>query len=68
MWHVFKDPIDGSKKSKSGKLKLIHNNGTYLTVNEKDVPDYEDKLITVFENGSIIKKWSFDEIRKRASI
>lgn len=66
IWHnVFKNPVDVSKASKKGRLKLVKDfRGTYCTVPETD--EGEDILVTVFENGSIIHEYSFDEIRERA--
>lgn len=63
---VFKDPItDGGKKSKKGRLKLIKNsNGNIVTVSEKE--DGKDLLVTVFENGEILKEYIFDEVRKNS--
>jgi hypothetical protein len=28
----------------------------------------QDELVTVFKNGEVVKRWNFDEIRKRAEI
>lgn len=64
---VFKDPVtDTGKRSKRGKLKLIFENGTYKTVNANDLG--EDLLQTVFENGRMIKQFTFEEVRKNASL
>lgn len=64
---VFKNPVtDPGKKSKKGKLALIRNeSGEYSTV---AAPAEGDLLQTVFENGSLTKEHSFEEIRKRAAI
>lgn len=62
---VFKRPITaGDKKSKAGRFKLIHKDGKLQTVPASDVGD--DHLTTVFENGNLIKKWTFDEVKNRA--
>lgn len=61
-WHdIFKDPIDGSKRSKKGLLKLIMENGQYKTVNQSD--DGEDLLELVFKDGELLRDMTFQEIR-----
>lgn len=54
------------KISKAGKLKLIQTDGRYQTVNE-DQPG-TDLLETVFENGVILKEYSYESIRERVKI
>jgi nicotinamide phosphoribosyltransferase len=68
LWEdVFKAPnSDLTKASKRGRLKLIEEAGTYITVME-DSP-MPDVLETVFENGDIVKTTTLDEIRERAKI
>lgn len=70
---VYKDPItDKGKHSKRGKLKLVerenveYRNKTkrYETIREDDYGI--DVLQTVFEDGKIIKEYSFEEIQERA--
>lgn len=59
---VFKDPItDHGKKSKKGRLKLILKDNEYHTVNLDE--QGEDLLVTVFENGEILKDYTFDEVK-----
>ena len=59
---VFKDPItDHGKKSKKGRLKLILKDKEYHTVNLNE--EGEDLLVTVFENGEILKDYTFDEVK-----
>ncbi|MEN7550932.1 nicotinate phosphoribosyltransferase [Rapidithrix thailandica] len=61
--------ITGSfKKSKGGRLKLVKIEGEYHTVNEGDYPELEDQMVTVFENGKLIKEWSFEEVREQATV
>jgi len=66
---VFKDPItDHGKVSKSGRLDLIRDmSGNWSTVT---LGDKDHHLLTVmdlvYENGEILKEYSFDEIRARA--
>lgn len=61
---IFKDPIDGGKKSKKGRLKLVKTETGYETRRLED--EGEDVLVEVFNCGELVKKYSFDEIRKNA--
>lgn len=67
---VFKRPItDGGKKSKAGRLKLIQNSdGTFVTVREQEFPESPDLLQTVFRDGQLVNRQSYQGIRMRASI
>ena len=50
---VFKDPItDPGKKSKKGKLKLVRQEGTLVTLVEGQGSEQDDLLVTVFDNGT----------------
>jgi len=65
---VYKDPVtDPGKQSKRGRLKLVHlgAKGLYATVNNttNGAEMYKDELVTVFEDGKILKEYSFDECR-----
>ena len=61
---VSKCPVgDVTKKSKSGRMKLIYDGG-YKTVSESHAG--EDQLIEVFRNGRLLQETTFEEIRKRA--
>ena len=62
------DIVGSFKKSKGGKLKLVQQQGTLQTVGETDYPDLTDQLVTVFENGTMTKEWTFEEVRERAKI
>jgi len=62
---VMKDPVtDPGKRSKAGRMKLIRRDGTFATVRED--AEGEDLLETVFEDGNIVRKQSFADIRNRA--
>lgn len=64
---VFKRPItDPGKDSKRGRLKLIATPEGLQTVSE-DQPG-ESLLTTVFENGVVVKRQTFAEIRERAKV
>ena len=64
---VYKDPItDPGKVSKKGRVTLYKNlDGTFYSGRE-DWP--ESALKTVFENGKLVTEYTFDEIRKNASL
>uniref|UniRef100_A0A914CWQ6 Nicotinamide phosphoribosyltransferase n=1 Tax=Acrobeloides nanus TaxID=290746 RepID=A0A914CWQ6_9BILA len=66
---IYKNPAtDAGKKSKSGRLTLEKRGNTYITI-EKGLGDpKKDLLITVFENGRLLRDYSLDEIRERAEI
>jgi len=51
------------KKSKAGRLKLVQTTEGYKTVKETEIPEYQDHLETVFENGKILYDYKFDQIR-----
>ena len=64
---VFKDPItDSGKRSKRGRLALIHEDGHYKTIRLEELGDRENLLKTVFLNGDFVKKYTFNEVRKNA--
>lgn len=60
---IYKDPItDPGKKSKRGRIKLVKQDDTFVTVGIDD--PREDLLETVFENGKIMKEYDLATIRK----
>lgn len=64
---VFKDPVtDPSKASKRGRLKLVLTEGGYRTV--RDSAPGEDQLVSVFRDGHVLARSSWDEVRLRARI
>jgi len=67
IWHdIWKDPVDKSKVSKRGKLKLIKEGKTFRTVSQQT--SGEDLLEVVFENGELKRDMSFDEVRENAKL
>ena len=67
IWYdIFTKPLDESKASKKGLLKLVKANGGYATVNQLDVG--VDQLVEVFNNGELTKFYNFEEIRERAKL
>ena len=69
MWiDVYKEPItDSGKRSKKGRLKLIQTKNldgqTVLKTVNLDEPG-EDLLVTVFEDGELVKEYTLDEVKK----
>ena len=59
--------VQSFKKSKTGRLKLIKTEDSYQTI-EKAQDETDDILVTVFENGLMIKEWTFEEIREKAQL
>jgi len=65
---VYKNPTtDNTKASKKGRLSLVYDNG-WDTINESDLGDRDDRLITVFDGGDLITEYTFDQVRERAHI
>ena len=64
-WHdIFKNPLDSSKKSKTGRFKLIKDNNSFKTVPiDADGADY---LKTVFRDGELLIDEKFSDIKSRA--
>lgn len=72
---IFKDPItdDGTKKSARGLLRVdkveLENGKTTLVL--KDNVTWEEEgggeLVTIFDDGEIVKEYSLQEIRERLS-
>jgi nicotinamide phosphoribosyltransferase len=76
---VYKEPItDKGKQSKRGRMTLLRHRelGTFRTVpvppqaqSLADVikpPGFEDAMVTVWENGKLLRDWTFAEVRSRA--
>ena len=53
------------KQSKEGRLKLIRENGKYATL---PADGDHDELVTVFENGELLREYSFEEVRENAGL
>lgn len=64
----FKNPLDKSKLSKKGRLKLVwseqSHGKTLITVPTTD--SRKDELEIVFENGSIVKEYTWDNVVENA--
>lgn len=70
-WHdVQKQPLDTSKSSKKGRLKLVcttPSQNAWTTISE-DAGWGKDRLQTVFEDGKLVNETTFDEVRERAAL
>lgn len=67
--NVFKDPVtDTGKRSKMGRLALVRYEGKdYTTVPENLALEQDNLLEVVFENGTLVREQTFEEIRKIAA-
>ncbi len=76
---VFKDPAtDHAKASRGGRLTLVRRrgHGAFRTIAlpdgaiEADAatlgPDWEDALQTIWQDGRLVRDWSFAEVRSRS--
>jgi len=66
---VYKDPVtDRDKRSKKGRLAVIESEpGIYKTIPEDELGSQKNMLETVYQNGKLIREFSFDEVRENAS-
>lgn len=65
---VYKDPITDHKKvSKRGRLALIHDGESFITVKEDEAKGKENLLKPVYKDFKLVREQSFDDIRKIAS-
>ena len=66
VWHdIYKNPLDKSKTSKRGRLSLVKVGTEFITVPERETGDL---LQTVFENGKLVKRYTFAEVRANAEL
>lgn len=56
------------KKSKAGKLSLVRDNNSFKTIAASEATAGDDLLQTVFENGEVIRQYTFDEVRRTAAL
>lgn len=61
---IYKNPLDSSKKSKTGRFKLINENNFFKTIPIDACG--EDCLQTVFKNGELLIEDTFGDIKSRA--
>ncbi len=63
---VYKDPITSvSKRSKRGRLALVHHQGSYMTVREDELAEQNNILQDVFLNGELLIDDDLTTIRER---
>ena len=68
---IQKNPLDKSKASKAGRLKLALTPVGYQTMREDHdglYRDHPNALETVFENGKVTRRQTFADIRARAAV
>ena len=66
---VCKTPIHApGKKSKAGRMTVNRRNGTIVTLCGELREESDDIMETVFENGSIVREYSWDEIKTNSTI
>ncbi|WP_137937993.1 nicotinate phosphoribosyltransferase [Chitinivorax sp. B] len=67
---VYKDPItDSGKRSKRGRVSLYRNtDGEFRTLaTDGEIPaGFNEVLVPVWENGRLLRDFSFDEVRANA--
>lgn len=68
-WHgIAKDPkTDPGKASKRYRQAVVMKNGDPVAVPLKDIADGENLLQPVWENGELLREWTFADIRARAN-
>jgi len=67
VWYdVQKIPLDVTKASKAGRLKLVNNGNNLKTVKVDEAGD--DFMQTVFLNGEIVKEYTFEEVRANSLV
>lgn len=65
-YDIYKQPEGATKVSKRGQIKLVRTKeGGFETVPIFD--ERPDELVTVFENGVILKEYTFAEVRANVS-
>jgi nicotinamide phosphoribosyltransferase len=65
--------VQSFKKSKAGRLKLVQHVDEYKNSDEYETVQHckdftGDILVNIFENGHILKEWTFEEVRERAEV
>lgn len=65
---IHKDPkTDPGKASKPFRQAVIRADGEYAAVPLKDLGDRENLMQPVWEDGQLLKDWTFAEIREKAA-
>ena len=69
VWHdVFKSPVtDPGKASKAGRQAVVLRDGKMVAARRDDVAPSEDLMATVWRNGEILVRHTFDDLRARAA-
>ncbi len=70
---VFKEPItDNGKRSKRGRVSLYKHPAVGFFTSRAGGEEgrqhgLKDELVTVFENGKVLKEWTFAEVRENSN-
>lgn len=69
VWHdVFKSPAtDPGKASKAGRQAVVLRDGKMVAARRDDVAPGEDLMTTVWRNGEMLVRHTFDKLRARAA-
>ena len=67
---VCKAPIHSSsnKKSKAGRMTVNRRNGTIVTLCGELRDESDDIMETVFENGELVREYSWSEIKANSNV
>jgi len=66
---VYKNPIHApGKKSKQGRMTVNKVNGKIVTLCGDDRDEKTDMLVTVFENGTLTREFSWAEVKANAAV
>ena len=70
VWHdVFKSPVtDPGKASKAGRQAVVLRDGKMVAARRDDVTSGEDLMTTVWRNGEMLVRHTFDDLRARAAV
>ena len=64
-----KDPVgDHGKKSKEGRLALVHDGDKFQTLPEDSVDPKDNLLKLVYLNGELFNRSTFEEVRARSEL
>ena len=63
VWYdIYKDPIEGGKQSKKGRLVLLKKFDEYATEKMDQDNRYLDYMKTVYKNGELLIDYNFNDV------
>lgn len=70
IWHdLFKRPATMHEKaSKSGRQAVVEQFSELVSVRREELGARTNHLAPVWENGKLLREWTFDEVRNRANL